>query len=90
MKKLMLSLILAVILSLTLTTPAFAGPPEDKGKGTADNDGLWNAASHLQEVYYKTYSAGALWAWSIIGPFCHQGFGPPPWFVPPWWASGPK
>ena len=30
MKKLALALILAVVLTLTLATPAFAGPPEDK------------------------------------------------------------
>ena len=53
MKKLILALILAVVLTLTLATPAFAGPPEDKpgnmpGKA-ADNllehvrggDGYW-------------------------------------------------
>ena len=30
MKKLLVALILAVVLTLTLATPAFAGPPEDK------------------------------------------------------------
>ena len=30
MKKLMVALILAAVLTLTLATPAFAGPPEDK------------------------------------------------------------
>ena len=93
MKKLIVALILAVVLTVTFAAPAFAGPPEDKpgpGKGTIGNDGLWNAGSHLEEVYYKTYSEGALWAWCIISSFYHQGYGPPPWFVPPWWASGPK
>ncbi len=30
MKKLLVAVILAVVLTLTLATPAFAGPPEDK------------------------------------------------------------
>ena len=50
MKRFILAVILAVVLTLTLATPAFAGPPEDKpgqGKGTIGNDGLWNAREHL-------------------------------------------
>ena len=43
MKKLTLSLIIAVILSVTLATPVLAGPPPDAGKGTVDNEGLIDA-----------------------------------------------
>ena len=81
MKKLILAVILAVVLTLTLATPAFAGPPPDAGKGTAWNDGLENAWNHLEEVFHKTGSAGALWAWALIDSLRYPGAGPPPWFA---------
>ena len=81
MKRLLLVLILVVVLTLSFATPAFAGPPEDAGKGTAWNEGLGNAANHLERVYYKTLSEGALWAWALIGSLLQPSVGPPPWFV---------
>jgi len=81
MKKLLVAVILAVVLTLTLATPAFAGPPPDAGKGTAWNNGLGNALNHLEEVFYKTYSEGALWALCIIDWLRYPGAGPPPWFA---------
>ena len=52
MKKLLMSLILAVILSLTLATPAFAYPPPDSGQS-----GL-NIAKDAQESWPHHYFYG--------------------------------
>ena len=47
MKKLLVAVILAVVLSLTLATPAFAGPPEDKpGPGNMP-DGAQDALTDI-------------------------------------------
>jgi len=82
MKKLVMALLLAVILTVTLAAPAFAGPPPDAGKGTAWNDGLGNAWNHLEAVFYKTGTQGALWAWAIVDYLQYPSAGPPPWFAP--------
>ena len=39
MKKLLVAVILAVVLTLTMATPAFAGPPEDKPGNMPDGPG---------------------------------------------------
>ena len=83
MKKVIISLILAVILSLTLASPAFAGPPEDAGKGTVLNDGLWNADEHLQDIFYALLAKGK-YNWGLLNGWCKVSWllqpsaGPPP------------
>ncbi|MBA7476609.1 hypothetical protein ES707_11997 [subsurface metagenome] len=67
MKRLLVALILAVVLTLTLATPAFAGPPEDKpGPGNMP-DGPGNmppsgraGVSHGQDA---TVGNGWFWGW---------------------------
>ena len=80
--RLLIALILVMVLSLTLAAPAFAkGPPPEAGKGTAWNDGLGNAWNHLADVFYKTGSLGAGWAWTIVDWLQYPEAGPPPWFA---------
>ena len=75
MKKLLVALILAVVLTMTLVTPAFAGPPPHAGQGTVGNDGLWNAwwnkyvnphgyNSWAKDVIYKLWQVGPPMYWA--------------------------
>jgi hypothetical protein len=80
MKKLLVSSLLVVIVILTFATPVFAGPPPEAGKGTAANDGLWNAFWRLIEVGNKT---GNYFAAAVIDWLYYWNAGPPPWFAPP-------
>ena len=79
MKRLIVALILAVVLTVTLAAPAFAGPPPDAGKGTAWNEGLLNALVHLLAVGHKT---GNYWPAAIVDCLSYPWAGPPPWFAP--------
>ncbi len=79
MKKLLLVLFLVIVLTMTFATPAFAGPPQDAGKGTAANDGLWKAFERLIDVGSKT---GNYFPAAIIDWLYYWNAGPPPWFAP--------
>ena len=79
MRKLLLVLLLVAIMSLVVATPAFAGPPPDAGKGTAANDGLWNAFGRLINVGHKT---GNYFPAAVIDWLWYWQAGPPPWFAP--------
>ena len=56
MKKLIVALILTIVLTLTLATPAFAGPPEDKqGPGNMPvgaEDALSGIVTYVPGTYY--------------------------------------
>ena len=96
MKKLLVAVILAVVLTMTLATPAFAGPPEDKPgnmPGKAADLGMWQG---LWNGMGRTYGWGvemsggnaayasvrAIW---VIVDYLIQGQPP----EPPWWSSAP-
>jgi len=80
-KKFLVALILAVILTATLATPVFAGDPPDPpgpggGKGTIGNEGLYNAWEKLSPFYqshphgYWWIAEQALWGLWENGPPC--------------------
>ncbi|MFC1988496.1 hypothetical protein ACFLVJ_01515 [Chloroflexota bacterium] len=79
MKRVLFALLVVMVMSMTMATPALAAPPPEAGKGTAENDGLWNAFSRLLEVGSKTrnYFPAAVIDWLY-----YWQAGPPPWFAP--------
>ena len=94
MKKLIISLILAILLTATFITPAFADDGKGNMPGKAADLGLWHG---LWNAVYRTYGWGvfmsggnaaynsvrAIW---VIYDYLIDGQTP----EPPSWASGPK
>jgi hypothetical protein len=77
MKRLIVSMILAIILSLTLVTPAFAYPPPESGQ-----DGLSNALEALESRPPPGY--GKAFGWSLGKSVINSIIGG--WFPPPYWV----
>ena len=82
MKKLLVALLLVVVLSLTLATPAFAGPPEDKpGPGNMPDgaqdaltavvisDPWWDNMHHMRIAFAaQTWGNNSQGAYHARGP----------------------
>ncbi len=72
MKRLLVALILAVVLTLTLATPAFAGPPEDKpGPGNMPDEGIAGLQKALPNISWCLPGGFSLTHRQVIPPAFH-------------------
>jgi hypothetical protein len=81
MKKALAVILSMALLCAALALPLLADPPDNAGKGTQYNNGLWYVA------YWVLLDAGAktgnYWAAAVVSWLLYPEGGPPPWFTPP-------
>ena len=92
MKRLIISFILAVLLTVTFTAPAFAYDGKGNMPGSATNLPLWqgliNALWHKAWGVVMSQGNAVFNSYGAVYRLYDVIAGQPP--AKPWWASGPK